>query len=1433
LLVFRANELSLGHNDSQPQRWSVIAELEPEKKALDPDLPELEQEFRQNWCDYRPATYAGFLGRTDGGSRIELLVRMLSAELEFYFQPPTQVIQRVSAQPQPLHADDDDERVRPCIQLFTLRFPELLEQQEQMLRLIVLEYALRLRYDPSPPNAESYFELVPDFSNRLNGLLELTESKIYGVRAEPSLGQPVEKGDSTIRESEAAGSLALAPLPCNLGCFLLVRLIGRGGMGYVHAAIDLRSTAQVAVKVMRRVDAWSVYRFIEEFSWLSQLNHPNLVRLYDAFSDGDIRYFSMELVEGRTIRDWFRRLPNTSDNRWSGFRKVLAQLASAIQFLHQRGVIHRDVKCSNVMITPRRRAVLLDLGLAMRHDDLLTPPSSMEGQRLVGTLQYMAPEGLTGAPMTTASDWYSFGVVLYEVMLDAYPPIELDREALDPRDRYRVNEAELHARLADCPRDLANLCVALLQPQPQHRPLGTDILRALGQPSTTAAPSSNTQEILGREEELANLNALLRGVENLGCGLNVVRGVSGIGKTALIQLWIAQVDLSTYQVFSLRCFRQDHTPLRLLNMLVQAIVQSLAGVPQRVWGDSLAENAKLIARTFPQIQQVVPDAPQRELSEFDPTNAVARRDASLRALLALLTTLSQYKPIVIVVDDAHWADPDSLKALCQLANHEAFAGTIVWVDSANQQGVVNCVLDAQFSTQPDILPLEPLPESVCQQLLRKWATAAGTRLSPAVLSDLIHRSEGNPFLLLELFRAFQSAACDIGFTEELWLGTDTQETSLRRIGTLPIQAENVLQYLAVADQPIGFHQLQMVSRIAPHELQRTLSYLSAQGWIRNRGEDLDSEVEVSNEKFRKLVAESLPAERLHRRHFRMARILSSETPPPWSRIAHHYWHANKKREAAACYMEAARVAAGASAFEEALFFLNRAFLKEADRSPQEQFNARRLKANCLDGMGSSVDAAKLYEELRAETEDASEATLIECLAGEQWIRAGQLDKGLSLLRGALSELGFAHTKKSWWTLWAFRWRSLMLGFQGPTPPPETQSLPAFSLLEQCLTRVSTPLTFLDNQLGPELILRLDAIATQHGSIFEQAQVLVRSGIILSLGGRRWRKQALERLRLGRSLARASKMANSQATAYFCMYVWFIQRGAHCKARIYAEKALALYAQGHEHVQWEIQFLHWSILTCYWNTNLLHTLQQSTARLRASAQHRADSMSLYWMNVNAAIWSDLSEHKVEQARTALDIADRAIANQPFQSPRFYLWLSRILLAVYREDWKQAQALLAQDWSKLANSLVLRSKHSMWLALSARICADLVSHRLDPQTQGTTSGRWLRDARRSVKHMLAMDERVFAAIGKAFQLVVEAAAGKVAEPSTWKSHIAQLHHVNHQLLGLALQWHASLHAHPSESAQLQQATEQALREAGCAQPRLLLNIVLPLPHSPTRD
>ncbi len=384
-------------------------------------------------------------------------------------------------------------------------------------------------------------------------LLELTESKLHRTGHAQVAKLLPSTDDSTIKESDASLSITLDPLPYNLGCFLLVRMIGRGGMGYVHAAIDLRSTAQVAVKVMRRIDAWSIFRFIEEFSWLSQLNHPNLVRLYDAFSEGELRYFSMELVEGKTIREWFRVLlaqqeaapvdtQATTEHaqiHWQRLRSVLCQLSSAIHFLHSQGVIHRDIKCSNVMITPRRRAVLLDLGLAIRASNSVPGQLSLDGEQLIGTLQYIAPEAISGKAFCYASDWYSFGVMMYEVLVNDYPPIRINLAATEPDERFSLDNEALNQALAWVPSDLAEVCQQLLNPNPGHRPQGQDILQRLGGGIPLGVKAFVPGEVLGRDACLAQLSEQLSKLNEGSSGLVVLRGRAGMGKTAPSKLGCA------------------------------------------------------------------------------------------------------------------------------------------------------------------------------------------------------------------------------------------------------------------------------------------------------------------------------------------------------------------------------------------------------------------------------------------------------------------------------------------------------------------------------------------------------------------------------------------------------------------------------------------------------------------------------------------------------------------------------------------------------------------------------------------------------------------------------------------------------------------------------------------------------------------------------
>ncbi len=1125
------------------------------------ELQELEQAFRQSWRDFAPDRYAEYLEQITEENRLEMLARILSVELEFAFQPPAPKSTDKSGVGDKVHKDiagevtggvandltqdvEDDQRVKPCVPLFLLRFPNLAARTDLVIRLIVLEYALRLRYDTRPPNPESYLPLCQQGTDQLIRLLELTESKLPISRSSSEASEPISHSDSTVKEAALSTSLSLDPLPLNLGYFLLLRLLGRGGMGYVHAAIDLRSTAQVAVKVMRRVDAWSIYRFIEEFRWLSQLSHPHLVKLYDAFCEGDVRYFSMELVEGKSVREWFRKTSPQTPLRWRELRRVLAQLASAVEYLHEHQVLHCDLKCSNMMIASGRRAVLLDLGLAIR---------AGQDNRLVGTLQYMAPEVVAGQSTSYASDWYSFGVMIYEVLTDRFPSVAVEpSEPGQSGTNYRLDLEQSRHLLQECPEDLANLCLELLRSEPDQRPTGSDIVARLSGKKEHRRRAPQALQCHGRESELAALDAATCGGPSNRASLAIVKGESGSGKSTLLRHWLRSRRHEGCLLLSVRCYRQDHTPVRLLNALVQELTLAVAGLDEVSWQPLLRQHAREICQLFPQIQQLLPAASIPSVSKPSPTTSPeSAHDVSLAPFILWLLEISHYRRLVLCVDDAQWADADSLRTLKRLLEHEqGFAGALVLVDESDDDHL------RQMFQPPDAFPAEraaplrpqlnvtqidlaSLTASTCQTVLGEWAAEAEVPMNESIALDIIARSSGNPFLLQEIFRTYVQHVNNGDTSGAAWLLADSQSSVRRRFSLLPQNAENILQFLAVADHAMSFHQLQMVSRILPHELQRSLSLLASQGWISSRGSEMESDVEIAHENFRRAILHTIPAERIHRRHYRLARILSCETPPAWARVGSHYWAAQYFREASSCYLEAARQAIASGSLPEAIEFLRRADHPEAQRTPAEQRRVLRMQADCLARAGSSNAAADLYDRLLEEHQhevnfDEQQATLLRCLSGEQRIRAGQLEEGLARLRVALRQLGMVRWSRSRFSYFCLALRTLRMGWIDPQRLVRKPSLQnrddasaadprqPFNDMERCLNRLSPPLTFLDNQLGPDLILRMSRRAERSSSDFDRALAITRSGVLISFAGWRWQRQALQRLRLGRQLARVCR-----------------------------------------------------------------------------------------------------------------------------------------------------------------------------------------------------------------------------------------------------------------------------------------------------------------------
>lgn len=807
----------------------------------------------------------------------------------------------------------------------------------------------------------------------------------------PSFGSPEPEPLRSTRRVRPA-------LPSDLRAsrFQILECVGSGGMGIVYAAVDRKRSERVALKTLQHLDGSSIARLKREFRSLTNVLHPNLVRLRELFADGDEVFFTMDLVDGAPL-SVFLEEARASAGYLERLRPVFRQIAEGLAAVHERGKLHRDLKPSNVMVARDGRAMILDFGVAC---DRAADPGSALGDVMAGTPAYMSPEQAIGEAMSAASDWYAFGTMLYEALSGRLPFAGTLLEMLSAkttRDASPITEV--------APADLAALAQELLARRPGQRPTGREVLQRLGSEETfrddfdsvTPAVSSRRAGFVGRDAELTQLEGALHRALSGELVSVLVTGASGIGKTALIREFLND-DCAAKGVLVLesKCFEHESVRYNALDGVIDGLRAYLGRLPVEARARLTPRHARSLSTLFPALGDVLMrDTPG---SQKLPEQPGARRRLGFHALRELLGRVCEQTPVVLFLDDLQWGDDDSARLLSVLlAPPDPPALLLLTACRSDERALSPLLSQLDGNVGPGWQPLEiavqALPDDEARNLSLRLLGEDQRDLAYALAVE----ARGSPFFLLELSMASRQLGRDVR-------GISLADLIVSRVQGLPPAARELLEFVALADRPVAAAVVESASGVTDAtDVWLALKRAKLVRAVRAAGED---RLQCYHDRIAETVTDELSPERGSQLHRRLALALEREPDAELERLAEHF-HRGRVLDRAALYAERAGDAAR----------LGLAFARAAkwyaiahELWPSVDAGRRRLRialAEALEDAGKAADAAECYLAAANEADDAMLALDLRRRAASQLLGAGHAEEGTRVLNTVLTAAGLS------------------------------------------------------------------------------------------------------------------------------------------------------------------------------------------------------------------------------------------------------------------------------------------------------------------------------------------------------------------------------------------------------------------------------------------
>ncbi len=711
-----------------------------------------------------------------------------------------------------------------------------------------------------------------------------------------------ECGESLGSVPESISTSAPSPaLPVSFvsGRYIVKSFLGEGGRKRVYLAQDTKLDRDVAFAVIKTegLDEAGLSRVQREAQAMGRLgDHPHIVTIHDVGEDGGQPYIVSQYMAGGDVV----ALIDSAPNRQLPVDQVVSlmtQVCEALEHAHGLGVIHRDIKPGNIWLTESGEAKLGDFGLAVSLDRSRLTVAGM----MIGTVAYMSPEQAVGRQTDARSDLYSLGAMMYE-MVTGRPPF-LGEDIVSIVSQH-INTAPVSPswHRPDLPRSLEAQILRLLAKAPEDRPeSATATLAALRAVSNASATSSEAVAeanpldrlaggiFVGREKELDELKGYLDDTFS-GHGRTVLLvGEPGIGKTRTTEELVTYARLRNAQVLWGRCYESEAMPAYW--PWIQIVRSYIHDQDPQTLISQMGSGAVEIAQVVSEVRERLPGLPAT--SSSSPEQA---RFRFFDGITQFLKNATKVHPVVIVLDDLHWADKSSLLLLQFVARETRssrllIVGTYRDIEVGRQHPLSQTLAELNREQLGQRMILRGLTEPDVSRFIYMTSGVE----APNALTQVVYReTEGNPFFVNEIVRLLVSdgrleQAEDVT-SWSVTIPQSVKEVVRRRLDHLSPDCNQALIVGAVIGREFDLGILKEVCEIAEDRLLDLLEEAVAERVIAEVPRTLGRYV-FSHALIRETLASELSTARRVRLHRQIAQTLEGlQSKKPEAHLAQMAYH---------------------------------------------------------------------------------------------------------------------------------------------------------------------------------------------------------------------------------------------------------------------------------------------------------------------------------------------------------------------------------------------------------------------------------------------------------------------------------------------------------------------------------------------------------------